>query len=107
MSAVAAVAAVAAPQAIRGALAAARFTWSETLALRPRWLVVYDRVDGLGSSVLENLGSALARFKTIWDSRFSGPAALAAKFFRKILKKGLQFSKGCGIILKLSSEAAN
>ena len=46
---------VVAPQASRGALAAARFTWSETLALRPRWLVVYDRVDGLGSSVLESL----------------------------------------------------
>ena len=68
----------------------------------------YDRVDRLGSSlVLESLWPAFARFKTIWDSRFSRPAALAAKFFRKILKKGLQFSKGCGIILKLSSEAAN
>ena len=99
---------MAAPQASRGALVITRFTWSETLALRPRWLVGYDRVDGLGSSlVLESLLPALARFKTIVDSRFSRPAALAAKFFRKILKKGLQFSKGCGIILKLSSEAAN
>ena len=66
------------------------------------------RIDGLGFSLaLESLGSALARFKIILDSRFPGPAALAAKFFQKILKKGLQFSKGCGIILKLSSEAAN
>ena len=68
----------------------------------------YDRVDRLGSSlVLESLWPALARFKTIVGSRFSMPAALVAKFFRKILKKGLQFSKGCGIILKPSSEAAN
>ena len=43
-------------RASRGALVATRFTWSETLALRPRWLVGYDRVDRLGSSlVLESL----------------------------------------------------
>ena len=38
-------------RASRGALVATRFTRNETPALCPRWLVGYDRVDGLGSSL--------------------------------------------------------
>jgi len=69
-----AVAAVAAPQAIRGALAAARFTRSGTPAVCPRWLAGCDRWAGLGCS--------LARKRTAGSSSPGNPSSPPQDFFR-------------------------
>ena len=65
------------------------------------------------------MGNLPPGFVTLWTGTRPGdPFRLAAgrigcfaacpkNFFQKSLKKGLHFSKECGIIIELSSEAAN